>query len=326
MRGERGGPNLTTLGDDPTPSRHGPIAQLLFTWSPLSLILVAYAAADWVSGPLRDSVGAGSNRFGFGLQMPGPAQADLAVFGTVPTVWLQEQFVDGTVHWYDAAAALVYATHFISFPLITGVVWFCLRDRFAAWITAVLTFTAVGVVGYTVYPAAPPWMASDSGEIGAVTRIATPGWDYLQLDPIGQLIAWGQAGSNPVAAMPSLHAGSALLIVLFLWPVVTRRWRAALLGYAMLMALTLVYTGEHYVADVVAGWLTAAVALGAGSAVRTHQARARQPRDSEKPELEVASSATMELAERGCDEVAGAVAKTRVADPARAPSHETGVG
>ena len=40
------------------------------------------------------------------------------------------------------------------------------------------------------------------------------------------------------------------------------------------MALALVYTGEHYVVDVVAGWLVAAVALGAGSlATGRHRAR-----------------------------------------------------
>ena len=43
------------------------------------------------------------------------------------------------------------------------VVWFCLRDRFAAWVAAVLTFTTLGVGGYVVYPAAPPWLASDAG-------------------------------------------------------------------------------------------------------------------------------------------------------------------
>ena len=55
--------------------------------------------------------------------------------------------VDGSTHWYDAVAALVYVTHFVSIPLVTGVVWFCLRDRFTAWLTAVLTFTVVGVAG-----------------------------------------------------------------------------------------------------------------------------------------------------------------------------------
>jgi membrane-associated phospholipid phosphatase len=68
--------------------------------------------------------------------------------------------------------------------------------------------------------------------------------------------------------MPSLHAGSALLVALFLWPSVSSLWRAALLSYAAAMAVTLVYTGEHYVVDVVAGWLVATLAVAAGIAIR----------------------------------------------------------
>jgi membrane-associated phospholipid phosphatase len=197
----------------------------------------------------------------------GPAQVDRAVFGAVPTVWLQQRLVDGSAHWYDAAAALVYVTHFVSIPLVTGVVWFCMRDRFAAWVAAVLVFTTVGVGVYVVYPAAPPWLASSRGELGEVTRISSPGWEYLHLDVVGRLIVSGQEGSNPVAAMPSLHAGSAMLVALVVWPFVKSLWRAALLVYVMLMAVALVYTGEHYVVDVVAGWMTAAVAVAAGGAV-----------------------------------------------------------
>jgi membrane-associated phospholipid phosphatase len=41
-----------------------------------------------------------------------------------------------------------------------------------------------------------------------------------------------------------------------------------LAGYAGLMGLTLVYTGEHYVVDVFAGWLTAGAAVAVGGAFR----------------------------------------------------------
>lgn len=251
-------------------SRHGPVAQLLIAWSPLSLILVAYAAAQWVSAPLADGRAVGdTNRLGFGLHVSGPAAADQQVFETVPSVWLQQHLVDGSTHWYDAVAALVYVTHFVSIPLVTAVVWFRLRDRFASWLTSVVTFTVVGMAGYVVYPAAPPWMASDLGEIGAVDRVSLIGWEHLGLTAVARVSALGQDGSNPVAAMPSLHAGAALLVAGFLWPVVRRWWRGVLAAYVLTMGLVLVYTGEHYVVDVVAGWLTAAVALGAGSLVRS---------------------------------------------------------
>ncbi len=241
-------------------SRHGPVAQLLIAWSPLTLVLLAYALSGWISAPLEGG-DSDTNRLGFALHVLGPADADRALLGAVPSVWLQDRLVDGSAHWYDGVAALVYGTHFISIPVVTGLVWFRLRDRFAAWLAAVMTFTAVGIAGYVVYPAAPPWLASDHGAIGAVDRISNRGWGWLHLDLVGRLTDAGQEGSNPVAAMPSLHAGAALLVTLFLWPALTRTWRTVLAAYVVAMAVVLVYTGEHYLVDVVAGWLVAVLGV-----------------------------------------------------------------
>ena len=255
------------------PSRHGPIAQFLISWSPLSLILVAYAAAAWVSAPLEEGGGADTNRLGAPLHVLGPAVGDERLFGVVPTVWLQQHALASSPQWYDAVAALVYVTHFLAIPLLTTVVWFGMRRRFAAWLVAVLTMSVVGIAGYVLYPAAPPWLAAERGDIGAVARVSHVGWDLLGLESVGRLVQGGQDGSNPVAAMPSLHAGAAMLVALFLWPSVSRLARAALAAYAVAMALTLVYTGEHYVVDVLAGWLVAAFAVVV-AAVLTRSTRA----------------------------------------------------
>ena len=258
----RTGERAETSGDD---SRHGPIAQFLISWSPLSAILLAYAVAGWVSAPLETGEGATTNRVGAPLHVAGPAVADERLFGAVPTVWLQERLLAGSPQWYDAIAALVYVTHFVTIPLLTTLVWFRLRERFTSWLVAVLSMSFLGIAIYVAYPAAPPWLASESGDIGPVARISHVGWDYLHLDVVGRLTQLGQDGSNPVAAMPSLHAGAALLVALFLWPSVSRWARGALLAYAVTMAAVLVYTGEHYVVDVLAGWLVAALALGLAS-------------------------------------------------------------
>lgn len=255
----------------PSNPRHGPVAQLLMAWAPLGAILLVYWVAQWISAPL--SAGAATNRLGFGLHVTGPADADRAVFGEVPTVWLQARLVEGSPHWYDVAAALVYVTHFVAIPLLTAVLWFRLRERFAVWVATVLAFTAVGVTGYVAYPAAPPWMASEQGAIGPVERISNLGWEPVHLDLVGTLVASAQDGSNPVAAMPSLHAGAAMLVALFLWPSAGPRWRLLLLVYALAMAVTLVYTGEHYVADVFAGWLTAGLAVTVVASLRASFAR-----------------------------------------------------
>lgn len=258
-------------------SRHGPVAQLLIAWSPLSTILVAYWVAQWITAPLGLGDGSDTNRLGAVLHVLGPAHGDESLFGTVPSGWLQARLVDGSPQWYDALAALVYVTHFVTIPLITAVVWFRVRERFAEWLTAVLTMSLVGIAGYLAYPAAPPWLATERGAIGAVDRISHVGWEALGLDAVGRLVELGQAGSNPVAAMPSLHAGAAFLAAAFLWPSVTHLVRGLLVAYALAMALTLVYTGEHYVVDVLAGWLVAALGVVAARPVARRVRRHAEP-------------------------------------------------
>ena len=276
---------------DATDSRHGPIAQLLIAWSPLSAILIAYWLAQWITAPLGVGDGADTNRLSASLHVLGPARADEALFGAVPSVWLQARLVDGSPHWYDIAGALVYITHFVTIPLITAVAWFWLRDRFGQWLTAVLTMSLLGIAGYVAYPAAPPWLAAERGDIGAIDRISHIGWDALGLDAAGGLVQMGQSGSNPVAAMPSLHAGAALLVALFLWPSVPWLARVLLAAYALAMAMTLVYTGEHDVVDVLVGWLVAVVGVGLSLVVARRGRRGSStpsPTSSIDPERESA--------------------------------------
>jgi membrane-associated phospholipid phosphatase len=76
------------------------------------------------------------------------------------------------------------------------------------------------------------------------------------------LLGGSQMASNPVAAMPSLHAAGAALLLFFCWRRAPWWARCLLVLYPLAMGLTLVYTGEHYVVDVVAGWLAAGLAVG----------------------------------------------------------------
>jgi membrane-associated phospholipid phosphatase len=53
--------------------------------------------------------------------------------------------------------------------------------------------------------------------------------------------------------MPSLHVAFACLVALFIALQLRSRWRSLLVLYPLAMAFTLVYCGEHYVLDLVAG-------------------------------------------------------------------------
>ena len=89
---------------------------------------------------------------------------------------------------------------------------------------------------------------------------------------------------NRVAAVPSLHAAVALLISLFFWSR-TKRWRWLLALYPLAMGFSLVYLGEHYVSDVLLGWIYAVVIFTVGNRVYDRVA-ARHARWSAKEPFE----------------------------------------
>ena len=63
-------------------------------------------------------------------------------------------------------------------------------------------------------------------------------------------------------AFPSLHAAYALLATLVLWRLVPVWARVLVAAYPVAMSFALVYTGEHYIVDCIAGWVYALFAYG----------------------------------------------------------------
>ena len=61
--------------------------------------------------------------------------------------------------------------------------------------------------------------------------------------------------------MPSLHAGIAFLVAAYAIMRLRSWWRWLLVLYPVAMGVSLVYNAEHYVVDVLAGWLVAVLVL-----------------------------------------------------------------
>jgi membrane-associated phospholipid phosphatase len=178
----------------------------------------------------------------------------------VPTVWLQQHFfTPGSPHWYDAAATLIYTSHFLATPIVAAVFWLRNRALWLAFITRVIALSVAGLLTYLFFPAAPPWYAAREGVIGPVIRSSARGYLWLHLNHAGNLLTAGQGSANDVAAMPSLHTAFATLIALFIGGRLHSRWRYLFVLYPILMGISLVYLGEHYVVDVVAGVVYALV-------------------------------------------------------------------
>jgi PAP2 superfamily len=240
------------------------ILQLVLDWLPIVAVLWAY-----------DLTRGAADSLGIGIHYLPMIDFDRFLFGEVPTVWLQEQIYDASaVHWWDVGFTLVYTSYFIVPFVLAG--WLWARDRlgFHRFTRRLVTLALAGLATYLVFPASPPWMASEMGLIGEVHRSTARGWEVLGVGT-ASLFSKGQETSNLVAAVPSLHSAFTMLVVLFLWRRVRPRLRPLLLLYPLAMGLTLIATGEHYLFDVVLGWLYAGAVM-AGWAWWEDQARRRE--------------------------------------------------
>lgn len=181
---------------------------------------------------------------------------ELLAGGRLPTLWLQQHLYDPSrVHWWDVVTSVIYLSHFVAVPGVAAVLWLCRREVWSAFVRRWLCLAIAGVATYLAYPAAPPWWASVHGYLGAhVERLSARGWAALSLDSTGPLFDQGEALANPVAAMPSLHAAFSMFLAVFFLPMVPRRWRLLLFAYPLAMMFTVLYCGEHYLVDVLAGW------------------------------------------------------------------------
>jgi PAP2 superfamily len=177
--------------------------------------------------------------------------------GTVPSLWLQDRLYDSAhIHWYDVALSLVYLSHFCAIWIIGAVIYVRSREAWGGYARRALGLSFAGLLTYILAPAAPPWWAADAGVIGDVERISSRGWTSLGLHGASSTLEAAQASANSVAALPSLHSAFALLVLCILWPRTgAAAARVVLVLYPIAMGFALVYFGEHYVADVILGWI-----------------------------------------------------------------------
>jgi membrane-associated phospholipid phosphatase len=119
----------------------------------------------------------------------------------------------------------------------------------------------LGCAVYFAVPTAPPWWSSEQELTGEEVRRV-----MVEVGEETWGSAWpkmyGALGGNPWAAMPSLHFATSLAAALSLSE--AGRLEGALgWGYAGTLGFALVYLGEHYVTDLIAGAaLVAAVRSG----------------------------------------------------------------
>jgi membrane-associated phospholipid phosphatase len=256
--------------------------RLLVDWLPLFLVL-------WGYGLLRGY--ASSPIWGPFVRPQVWFDTHVAGFGVDPTVQLQRWLYTPGLHFWDYMVWCCYMTHFFASFIIAAVLWKTNYPKFRRYVPLFVALTFFGYVTYVLYPAMPPWMAGDTTLphsdhfLPHVTRIIPLVLDHLHLHTGAAIFTGGPKFDNNIAAMPSLHAAYPMLICLFFWKGSSVRKRVLLAAYPICMAFTLVYTGEHFVLDVVMGWIYAAATIYFGSKVlnRWELRRVRKGLDDDGP-------------------------------------------
>jgi membrane-associated phospholipid phosphatase len=189
-----------------------------------------------------------------------------AVFaGSLPTITLQHWFYDpARIALWDWAGMVLYFLHF-PLPIVVGFVfWVNDRGHYRRFVSALLLMSFVAFVTYLFLPTAPPWIANHA-DVHKVINDTLEKWgvDYI-VSPF-----YSNLNPNQYAAFPSLHAAFPALSALYAW----KRYRLLAVGlfaYTACVWLAIVYLGEHYFVDALAGLV---YALGAAAVVTLLAAR-----------------------------------------------------
>jgi hypothetical protein len=251
----------------------GWLRSVVLEWIPFAAILWAY---DLLRGQADGLL--------FDTHVRPQLRADELLFGgTAPTVWLQDHLWGGFlhIHWYDYAAWLVYVSYFLGTYVLAAFLWWVNRALFRRYVVMVSVLAMMGFTTYALFPAAPPWMASQLGALEPTTRSIGIIWSHIPITHFNALFEKGTHYANSVAAVPSLHAAYTLLIALVLWPMAPRWGRVLLAVYPWAMAFALVYTAEHYFVDILLGWIYCAFAYWAVNRIAERIASRRREQGTE---------------------------------------------
>lgn len=210
--------------------------------------------------------------------------------GTPPTLRLQRLL--SAPGRFRAFEKVLIWTHWIWFAVPHVAAAYVLlrrRERFAR--AAAMTYAVfdLGAVVYWLLPTAPPWYAATRGRLEdhhhhiRVRRMMIEYGEQFWKHRWGPL--YSLFAGNPLAAMPSLHFATSVNAAHLLGEV-GRVEGAIGWTYAATLGVALVYLGEHYVIDLLAGLalaeavrrlapVVAPVAARASAVVQALEARAR---------------------------------------------------
>lgn len=187
------------------------------------------------------------------------------------TLWLaHEADIQKLILWSDLLVRAFNTIYTFGHFWLIGVagIWlfYFHREKYALFRNAFFIAGAISLVAFNVLPLAPPRLLP--GSFGAVDTLRM--FSNVNYETSGAFV-------NEYAAMPSLHIAWNLLISLAIASTTQNRYvRFACAALPLLMATTVVVTGNHWILDVAAGYAVGMIGLGLALLLRKEGWRFRQ--------------------------------------------------
>jgi membrane-associated phospholipid phosphatase len=179
-----------------------------------------------------------------------PISAELQMFGSIPTVMLQQLY---RMPVLDYLGAFFYSIHFFAPTIFAFFLWRTSPKDYSKYTIALVVLTYSALITFLVYPVAPPWYG-----VHGVTRILFDVDKSLGV-PVYRTV-YDFIEPNQFAAFPSLHSALPWLISLFALKI--GKWKALpILVFPFGVWFSAVYLGEHYIVDILGGIAYATVAF-----------------------------------------------------------------
>lgn len=176
---------------------------------------------------------------------------ETGLFGRLPTAAVQDLLLDRpytpVVTWL---ARVFYVSHFVIPVVLAIILWYTRRRLYWIFMIGLMVLTYVTFLTYITYPAAPPWWAAHYGYIDEPITLNL----FMQVEDMLNF-------SNPVAAMPSLHAAYPAYVML----VGLMIWGRKMIWFVIIPAgvwFSTVYLAHHYVIDLLVGTAYAIAVFG----------------------------------------------------------------
>lgn len=231
--------------------------KFLQDWAPILLVFLSY---EFFKGALPAILKFPVHAFDL-------IEWEKMVFGSVLTIDWQRMFYNPLqLRWYDFYLSIIYMSFWV-FPLIFAFyVWVVNRPLFRFMTLVLFIGLYATFITATLYPAMPPWMAAEKELLPPVHRILYNTTAYLTV-PGALPTFYAMFRGNVVAAMPSMHAELPTMILIFAFILKNKVLIFLAALYVLSTYISIVYLGEHYLIDGLAGFFYAIGAFWAAKVI-----------------------------------------------------------